>query len=279
VDPAFDVVASLVLASALTLVLGAYVIASVAADGMLVAPRVEREADLPIVGRAPMHAVYRALVPLGRAIAAVGISANAVSIAALVIAAIAAVAFSVGHFGIAALVATIASLADGLDGLVARLTSSRSRFGQVLDSMIDRYVDALFLGGLAVFVREDVSLLVITLVAIVGSFMVSYASAVERELGVELEAGKPGPMRRSHRLAYLILGAALAPLAGLIAGGPGAELVPVFLAVAAIGVVGNVSAIRRLLSAARVASTRDDAPASDPELETEARVPASGVRR
>jgi CDP-diacylglycerol--glycerol-3-phosphate 3-phosphatidyltransferase len=265
-----------VLASAITLALGAHVIASVAAGGPLVARRVEREADLPLVGRTPMHAVYRALVPLGQAIVALGVSANAVSVAALVVAGFAAVAFASGHFGVAALIAAMASLADGLDGLVARLSGTKSRFGQVLDTMIDRYVDALFLGGIAIYVHQNVTLLLVALVALVGSFMVSYTSSVERELDVVHEAGKPGAMRRSHRLVYLITGAALSPLVERAAGDASAGLIPVFLAVLAIAVVGNVTAIRRLLAAARIAAARESPPASGPEIEAAGAISSAG---
>ena len=73
-DTSIDVASSVVLIGALTLALGAYVIASVGAGRALLAARVEREAALPFVGKAPMHAVYRALVPFGRALAAVGVN-------------------------------------------------------------------------------------------------------------------------------------------------------------------------------------------------------------
>lgn len=282
-DASIDLLASVTLACALTLVLLAYAIASVAAGRPLVTERVEREAALPLVGKAPMHAVYRALVPLGRGLAAIGVSANAISVASLAIAAVAAVAFATGHFGVAALVAAVASLADGLDGLVARLTGTKSRFGQVLDTTIDRYVDALFLGGIALYFRADAVLLGITLLAIVGSFMVSYASSVERELRVT--GASAVAMRRAHRLAYLLGAAAAAPLLGN-ALGPVAEDVTLFVAVTAIAVVGNASAVHRLLATARLAAAKESAPASAPDdLELGAPSPApvsvrqAGARR
>lgn len=277
-DPLVDIASSLVLAGALTLALVAHLASSLAAGRLLAEARVEREAALPLVGKAPMHAVYRALVPFGRALAGLGVSANVVSVAALVIAAGASVAFATGHFGVAAAVASVASLADGLDGLVARLSGTKSRFGQVLDTTIDRYVDALFLGGIAVFVRADAVLLTLAIAAIVGSFMVSYASSVERELGVP--AG-PAPMRRAHRLAYLLLASAAAPLVGRALGDtfPRAELLPVFVAVGAIAIVGNVSAVRRLLSAARVATDREREPASEPESAHPTSLREDGLRR
>jgi CDP-diacylglycerol--glycerol-3-phosphate 3-phosphatidyltransferase len=246
------------------LALGAYVGSSLAAGRPLVEARVEREAALPIVGKAPMHAVYRALVPFGRLLVAAKVSANAVSVASLAIAILAAIAFATGHFGVAALVASIASLADGVDGLVARLSGTKSRFGQVLDTTIDRYVDALFLGGILVYVRGELVLLIVTLAAIVGSFMVSYASSVERELSV---SGSSAPMRRAHRLAYLIVASASAPFVGHALEGfvTDAHRTPVMLAVAAIAIVGNVSAVRRLFAAARLAGAREDAPISGPD--------------
>jgi len=263
-----DVASSMILASALTLALGTYVVSSVAAGRPLLEDLVQREAALPLVGRTPMHAVYRALVPLGRGLASLGVSANAVSIASLFIAVIAAVAFATGHFGLAAAIACVASLADGLDGLLARITNTKSRFGQVLDTTIDRFVDALFLGGIAVHVRENVALLVLTLAAIVGSFMVSYASSVERELGV---TGAPASMRRAHRLVYLLGAAAISPLVGHAFGEvEAARLVPIVVAVGAIAVLGNVSAVRRLLRAARLSTeVAPDAPVRAPSSRPE----------
>ncbi|MBX3231810.1 MAG: CDP-alcohol phosphatidyltransferase family protein [Labilithrix sp.] len=248
-----DLAASLCLLGALAVALGAHLLASLVHGRPLVASRVEREAGLPLVGRAPMHAVYRALEPLGSALAHLGVSANSITVASAVIALGAGAAFATGHFGVAAAIATVASLADGLDGFVARRTGTQSRFGQVLDTTVDRYVDAILLGGIALYVHGDVALLSLTIAAIVGSFMVSYSSSVERELGV---VSKDAPMRRAHRLAFLLLASAVAPLTGDFA------LPVVFAAVIAIGVVGNVSAVSRLVRAARQA----DASMSDPVL-------------
>lgn len=262
-DTSIDVASSVVLIGALTFAVGAYVVASLGAGRALLAARVEREAALPIVGKAPMHAVYRALVPLGRGLAALGVNANAVSVSALLIALIAAIAFATGHFGLAALLGAASSLADALDGLVARLTGTQSRVGQVLDTTIDRYVDALFLGGIAMYVRYEGIALGLTLGAIVGSFMVSYASSVERELSVN---GPPSTMRRAHRLAYILVASTAAPLIGDAFGDPRMGLVPILLAVGTIAVVGNVSAFRRLLAAGRTAAARESVPESGPRL-------------
>jgi phosphatidylglycerophosphate synthase len=195
-----------------------------------------------------MELVYAGLIPVGRGLAKLGVSANAVSVASLAIAGGASVLFALGEFGAGALVALVATAADALDGVVARTNGTASRFGKVLDTVIDRYVDAMLVGGIAVFVRAEVWLLVLAMGAITGGFMVSYASSVLRELGLKDENA---PMRRAHRVAYLLGGALLVPL--LARALPDAPLVvrlsPIIAALAAIAVVGNISAVRRLLRA------------------------------
>jgi phosphatidylglycerophosphate synthase len=98
-------------------------------------------------------------------------------------------------------------------------------------------------------------LLVIALAALVGGFMVSYASSVLRELGV---ADVRARMRRAHRLAYLLGSALLVPFvqAWLPLSSQRVKLAPVFVALTAIAVVGNVSAVQRLLGASCAASRK-----------------------
>jgi len=284
VDDVIDLGCSIALVGCLALVLGSHAVASVAAGRILAAKRVEREQGLPVVGKAPMHAVYRALVPLARALVALRVSANAVTLISIVLAVCAAIAFGYGRLGVGAVVACASALADALDGMVARESGTASRAGRILDTTVDRYVDALLLGGLAVHVRADAALLVLVLAAIVGSFMVSYASSVERELGVT-ESPAVVPMRRAHRLAYLLTGATLGPLAAQVAGKgtPNGGLFPILVAAFAIAVLGNVSAIRRLAAVARAEPTAGPpapAPDSHPTEVDHAAPPVSeGARR
>lgn len=231
--------------------------------------RLARETGLPLLGKAPMEAVYAAIFPIGRGLARVGVSANAVSVAALGVAGSAGVLFATGHFGAGAATAVLATLADAVDGIVARESHTQSRFGQVLDTTIDRYVDALLVGGIAIFVRAEAWLLALCIAALVGGFMVSYASSVLRELKAD-DSG--APMRRAHRLAYLLTGATLVPFAevALPQAPLASRLAPVVVALAAIAVVGNVSAVSRLLRAARVPAP---APKPAPPVAAPARSP------
>jgi CDP-diacylglycerol--glycerol-3-phosphate 3-phosphatidyltransferase len=198
-----------------------------------------------------------ALSPLVRATMALGISANAVTSLSLLAGAGAGILLACGHFGIAAMLFATASLGDALDGLVARAACTESAAGALFDASVDRYEEFLAFGGLAIFFRSNRALLTLTLLALVGSFMVSYGSAKAEALRV---AVPPGFMRRAERATYLSIGTALSPLTGAVmerfAGPSWVAEVPVILAIAFIGVSANVSAVRRLRSIAKAATAK-----------------------
>ncbi len=77
---------------------------------------------------------------------------------------------------LAGVIYQISSILDGIDGEIARAAMRTSRFGGWFDSVLDRYVDFLFLLCLAVV--GDLSLLgwIIACLAMFGSFMVSYST-------------------------------------------------------------------------------------------------------
>jgi CDP-diacylglycerol--glycerol-3-phosphate 3-phosphatidyltransferase len=198
------------------------------------------------------------LTPVGRALAQLGFTANAITLISLGFGVGAAVALAMGHFGVAAVLTAISSLGDALDGFVARETGTASDAGEVFDAAVDRYEEFLFLGGLAFFFRMDPVALVLALLAGAGSFMVSYGTAKAEALGVE---SPRGAMRRVERAVYLGVGVLLVPIAGAVAvrfGLPAwVERTPILLALGLVGVVGNVSAVRRLMSVARSVAERD----------------------
>jgi phosphatidylglycerophosphate synthase len=222
--------------------------------------RVERAGASPILGKASMEATYWALGPIVSAFVALGIGANAITAASLVAGLAAGVALAKGHLGVAAGVTVVASLADALDGLVARRTGTASPSGEVFDAAADRFVEMFFLGGLAVLFRDDEAALVLTLLALGGSFMVSYSSAKAEALGVEAPRGA---MRRAERAVVLGAGAWLTPFASALAAshhlGPHVAKLPVLAAIGAVAIGANVSAVRRL--AAIATAVREPRPA------------------
>ena len=83
------------------------------------------------------------------------------------------------------------------------MTGVSSDAGEVLDAAVDRYVEFFFLGGLMIYYRDIAALLILTLFALVGSFMVSYSSAKAEALHVPAPKGS---MRRPERAVYLTAG-------------------------------------------------------------------------
>jgi len=223
--------------------------------------RVEREGTSVLLGRGPMELAHLSLEPLGRAAVAIGLSANAITLVSLLLGLGAGVAIALGHFGVGCGLSTVSALFDTLDGMVARLTKTSSDSGETFDAAVDRYNEFFFLAGLAYVFRQDARILVLVLAALLGSFMVSYATAKAEALRV-----KPprGAMRRAERATYLTLGVGLVPISMRFAQSGLAGIAPVLVALALVAIVGNVSAARRIFAVARLAAERDHAAPAAP---------------
>jgi CDP-diacylglycerol--glycerol-3-phosphate 3-phosphatidyltransferase len=168
------------------------------------------------------------------------VTADVVTFASLALAFGAAVLLATGHYGPAGAAMIVASLGDAIDGLMARHSGTASVAGALLDASADRYEELFFLGAIAIRFHDSVAVLTLTLAAIAGSFMVSYGSAKAEAIGVPVP---PGVMRRAERAACLCAGVVLACGIGEAA---------IVASVALVAVLGNVSAIRRLVKLASI---------------------------
>jgi phosphatidylglycerophosphate synthase len=183
------------------------------------------------------QAVRGILAPIVHALDRLGVKPDQVTWVGLLVTIAGAVLMALGHFRIGALVATVGSLMDSLDGSLARVQNAVTRWGAFLDSTTDRIADAaLFLGVAAYYARiplammssEDVTLVLqlgppglreqyltqalegllnagAAMLALTGAFLVSYTRARMEGLGTECQAGW---FERPERLIVL-LGAAL----------------------------------------------------------------------
>lgn len=240
-------------ATTMGLLFAAVVIAGFGLRGGAVSyERVVRHGGSPLLDTRTMNMAYWAIQPVVRGCVRLGISANTVTFVSLGLGLVAGVLLAFGHFGLAALVTAAAALGDAVDGLVASETKTASPAGELLDAAVDRYGETFFLGGLAVHYGGVWWALVLTLAALLGAFMVSYATARAEALGV---SPPRGAMRRAERATYLSVGAVLVPITTVLARGLPwwAGELPILLAVALVAVVGNVSAVRRLVTIARAA--------------------------
>jgi CDP-diacylglycerol---glycerol-3-phosphate 3-phosphatidyltransferase len=206
-----------------------------------------------LLPRAATDATVWCLDHVARGLVTLHVSANAVSLLGVALAAVGGVLLSLGHFGQAATAMVAASLGDALDGLVARRSGRASVSGALLDAAADRYEEFFFLGGLAVFFHESAPALVLALLALAGSFMVSYGSAKAEGLALPVPASA---MRRAERAVCLCVGATAAAAMGWMVGKAWvpawAPRIPLVASLAVIAVVANVSAVRRLRWLARL---------------------------
>ncbi|HEU5126626.1 MAG TPA: CDP-alcohol phosphatidyltransferase family protein [Glycomyces sp.] len=122
----------------------------------------------------------------------IGVSANAVTVAGTaVIAASSVLLLTQGHLLAGLIVITLTAFTDLLDGAIARVKGSTSRFGALLDSACDRIADAAMLAGLAYWLltQERFAACAMALVALIASQLVSYVKARCESLGAECNVG------------------------------------------------------------------------------------------
>lgn len=138
-------------------------------------------------------------VRLARVLIALRLTPNTITLLALAVSVAAGYFLAVGRPLGAGLLIVAAGFLDMLDGLVARLTGRRTRFGALLDSSLDRCAEFALYGGLAYHFRgrwiEGLAAL-----AFLGSVMVSYTRARAESLGFEC---REGLMQRAERLVAL----------------------------------------------------------------------------
>ena len=146
------------------------------------------------------------LSPLVKLFAKWGLSPTSFTIAGVIITAIGAAAFLMGFIRLAGLFVLLGGLCDTVDGLLARATGKATRFGALLDSSVVRYAEfIMFFGIAAYFVYADnYGMAAGTFLALVGSFMVSYARGRAESLGFAAEVGIT---QRPERIVLIGLGA------------------------------------------------------------------------
>lgn len=147
------------------------------------------------------------LLPIARALAAIGITANMITLVGLLVNAVAAFFLATGRLVISGILILFGGSFDAMDGVVARVSGKdeSNPSGALLDSVIDRYSEAIiFLGAMIYFFHLSHLLGVILVFAsVIGSILVSYVRA--RAEGLQIEC-KVGLMQRPERIVLLALG-------------------------------------------------------------------------
>jgi CDP-diacylglycerol---glycerol-3-phosphate 3-phosphatidyltransferase len=160
--------------------------------------------------------------PLAAGLARAGVQANWLTYAGFLLNVGVALLVAQGWIAVAGALFLVVNALDFLDGAVARAAGTAGGYGAFLDSVLDRYSEAVvFVGLLVWFARADDLLgLGATALALVGSFMVSYCRARAEGLGLDCEVGllqRPerivvlgiGMIVHEYALAYVLIGLAL----------------------------------------------------------------------
>jgi CDP-diacylglycerol--glycerol-3-phosphate 3-phosphatidyltransferase len=145
-----------------------------------------------------------------------GVTPNALTTAGVLLCALASVLVyfeyrnEILFFWTGAFVFVVGSILDILDGALARAGGKSTPFGAFVDSTTDRISEAFMLGAIALVLTRDGNELGVglTVAAIAGSFLVSYARARAEALGLR---GDVGIGSRAERVVVITAGLVLAP--------------------------------------------------------------------
>lgn len=150
------------------------------------------------------------LLRAGSLLHAKGITPNQLTLAGFLLNLMTGWLYASGHLLGGTAVLVIAGLADMLDGALARASGQATKFGAFLDSTLDRYSDFFLFGGLALyFVRQgQYDLFLVTLGAMAGAFVTSYAKARAENL---IEKCNAGFFERAERVILLGIGTLITP--------------------------------------------------------------------
>jgi CDP-diacylglycerol--glycerol-3-phosphate 3-phosphatidyltransferase len=142
---------------------------------------------------------------------ALRLTPNTITVIGLLITVVASVMVANGLLLPGAALLTAGSLLDAVDGALARAQGSGTPFGSFLDSTLDRSGEAILYIGIGSWLmssQPDPALPMLALmIALAGSFLVSYSHARAQGIGL---AANVGLAPRTERLVLVIAGVALA---------------------------------------------------------------------
>jgi CDP-diacylglycerol--glycerol-3-phosphate 3-phosphatidyltransferase len=150
--------------------------------------------------------VARVVDPIGRRLAAWGVSPDAVTVVGTLGVCGAALGFYPrGVFLLGTVVITCFVFSDMVDGAVARVTGRSGPWGAFLDSTLDRFGDAAVFGGLALWYAgrgNDLVLCAVALYDLVAGSVTSYVKARAEGLGLRCDVGFA---ERTERLLVILV--------------------------------------------------------------------------
>lgn len=179
--------------------------------------------------------VRRHAEALMSALGRIPLTPNQITVIGFCLTCVAAGLAAFGYLLWAGVVLIFAGTCDILDGAVARSTKASYPYGAFLDSTLDRYSEGVvYLGLAAYFLTLQGALqrwlVLATLAALAGSFLVSYVRARAQSLGFTCETGL---FARPERVVVTVV--------GLIIGG-----YVLYAVVFLLALITNITAVQRI---------------------------------
>lgn len=195
------------------------------------------------------------LTPIVRGAMALRLTPNTITVIGLLITLIASVLVANDHLLVGAAILAAGSLLDAVDGALARALGGGTAFGSFLDSTLDRAGEAVLYIGIGAWLIGNLANpawpMLALMIALAGSFLVSYSHARAQGIGL---AANVGLAPRTERLILVIAGVALAGL-GFTAGLIGALVIIAGLTVATV--VQRIWHVWRLSQATAPSDTKE----------------------
>jgi archaetidylinositol phosphate synthase len=147
--------------------------------------------------------VQTMLVTEAKLVHKIGLTPNRVSVIGIVLAFLSATVYTVWQTNrlyllLATVLLLISGFCDALDGILARLYHETTPFGGFLDSLLDRYADAVVYAGI---ITSGLCDTLWGLAALIGSLLVSYTRARAEATKIKMES--VGLAERAERIIIL----------------------------------------------------------------------------
>jgi CDP-diacylglycerol--glycerol-3-phosphate 3-phosphatidyltransferase len=167
------------------------------------------------------------------------ITPNMLTLIGLAITLVGAALVAGGHLVAGGVVLLFAGLFDILDGALARAAGKVYRYGAFLDSTVDRYSEGVVYLAILVYYlfAHQVLQPILVVVALGGSFLVSYVRARAQSLGFKCDGGI---LARPERVVIIVAGLLLDPIR--LWGG----ISPLTIALWILAVGTNLTAVQRV---------------------------------
>ena len=207
--------------------------------------------------------IKKVFEPIALAMGRLGLTPDGLTLIGFGITVIGAILVALQHWTIGGVIVFLGGAFDMFDGSLARATGKVSRLGAFMDSVFDRWGEALVYLGIVIGgeLAGHTRVPILAAMAMGSAFMVSYVRAKSEGLGFSSGTGMAavGIMPREVRLVILSLGL-------IFADAPNIKALELALGIIAVG--ATITVIQRILHVRNQAKSANRPPTDEQEHRT-----------